>query len=122
MIKMPNNLLLKIYDSIIRLAYSFFFLFSIIIYSQQLDYSVEYLTTKEGLSSNYVTNIITDDLNTKWIATENGISKYNGNNFEIINLIKNNINNNDYLMIKGSNSTGLNKLTSDIKKGKINAL
>ena len=44
------------------------------------------------------------------------------NNFEIINLIKNNINNNDYLMIKGSNSTGLNKLTSDIKKGKINAL
>ena len=41
---------------------------------------------------------------------------------EIINLIKNTINNNDYLMIKGSNSTGLNKLTSDIKKGKINAL
>ena len=44
------------------------------------------------------------------------------NNSEIINLIKNNINNNDYLMIKGSNSTGLNKLTSDIKRGKINAL
>jgi murE/murF fusion protein len=41
---------------------------------------------------------------------------------EIINLIKNNINNNDYLMIKGSNSTGLNKLTNDIKLGKINAL
>ena len=41
---------------------------------------------------------------------------------EIISLIKNTINNNDYLMIKGSNSTGLNKLTSDIKKGKINAL
>ena len=44
------------------------------------------------------------------------------NHSEIINLIKNNINNNDYLMIKGSNSTGLNKLTSDIKRGKINAL
>ena len=44
------------------------------------------------------------------------------NHFEIINLIKNNINNNDYLMIKGSNSTGLNKLTNDIKLGKINAL
>ena len=43
-------------------------------------------------------------------------------NSQIIDLIKNNINNNDYLMIKGSNSTGLNKLTSDIKKGKINAL
>jgi len=44
------------------------------------------------------------------------------NHSEIINLIKNNINNNDYLMIKGSNSTGLNKLTNDIKRGKINAL
>ena len=44
------------------------------------------------------------------------------NHSEIINLIKNSINNNDYLMIKGSNSTGLNKLTNDIKSGKINAL
>ena len=44
------------------------------------------------------------------------------NHSEIINLIKNNINNNDYLMIKGSNFTGLNKLTSDIKSGKINDL
>jgi len=44
------------------------------------------------------------------------------NHLEIINLIKNNINNNDYLMIKGSNSTGLNKLTNDMKLGKINAL
>ena len=44
------------------------------------------------------------------------------NHSEIINLIKNNINNNDYLMIKGSNLTGLNKLTNDIKSGKIDAL
>ena len=44
------------------------------------------------------------------------------NKSEIINVIKNDINNNDYLMIKGSNSTGLNKLINDIKKGKINAL
>jgi MurE/MurF fusion protein len=43
-------------------------------------------------------------------------------NSHIIDLIKNNINNNDYLMIKGSNSTGLNKITNDIKTGKINAL
>ena len=41
---------------------------------------------------------------------------------QIIDLIKNSLNNNDYLMIKGSNSTGLNSLTSQIKKGKINAL
>tara|TARA_B100000780_G_scaffold275663_1_gene242723 strand:+ start:57 stop:2903 length:2847 start_codon:yes stop_codon:yes gene_type:complete len=43
-------------------------------------------------------------------------------NSQIIDLIKNNINNNDYLMIKGSNSTGLNKITNNIKVGKINAL
>ena len=43
-------------------------------------------------------------------------------NSQIINLIKNDINNNDYLMIKGSNSTGLHKLTKELKVGKINAL
>jgi MurE/MurF fusion protein len=43
-------------------------------------------------------------------------------NSQIINLIKNDINNNDYLMIKGSNSTGLHKIANDIKTGKINAL
>ena len=41
---------------------------------------------------------------------------------QIIDLIQNNLNNNDYLMIKGSNSTGLNILTNQIKTGKINAL
>jgi len=44
------------------------------------------------------------------------------NKSQIIDLIKSDINNNDYLMIKGSNSTGLNKITHDIKTGKINAL
>lgn len=41
---------------------------------------------------------------------------------QIIDLIKNNLNNNDYLMIKGSNSTGLNILTNQLKTSKINAL
>ena len=41
---------------------------------------------------------------------------------QIINLIKNNINNNDYLMIKGSNSTGLHKIANSLKRGTINAL
>ena len=44
------------------------------------------------------------------------------NKSQIIDLIKNSINNNDYLMIKGSNSTGLNKLTNALKARKINAL
>ena len=42
--------------------------------------------------------------------------------YQIIDLIKNTLNNNDYLMIKGSNSTGLNSLTNQIKTGKLNAL
>ena len=41
---------------------------------------------------------------------------------QIIDLIKNNINNNDYLMIKGSNATGLHKLTSSLKKERKNVL
>jgi len=47
---------------------------------------------------------------------------YLKNKYQIIDLIKNSLNNNDYLMIKGSNSTGLNNLTKQIKMGKINAL
>ena len=41
---------------------------------------------------------------------------------QIIDLIKNNINNNDYLMIKGSNATGLHKLTGGLKKERKNVL
>ena len=37
------------------------------------------------------------------------------NNSEIIKLIRNDLNNNDYLMIKASNATGLNKLVKDLK-------
>jgi murE/murF fusion protein len=37
-------------------------------------------------------------------------------NSQIIDLIKNDLNNNDYLMIKGSNSTGLHKITNNLKK------
>jgi len=44
------------------------------------------------------------------------------NNRQIIDLIKNSLNNNDYLMIKGSNATGLNSLVSQIKMGKTNVL
>ena len=41
---------------------------------------------------------------------------------EIISLIKNNIKNNDYLMIKGSNLTGLHRIANNLKKGNLNAL
>ena len=42
------------------------------------------------------------------------------NTKEIEKLIKNHINDNDFLMIKGSNATGLNDFAKKLKKGKIN--
>ena len=42
--------------------------------------------------------------------------------FDIKDLINKNLNNNDYLMIKGSNSTGLFKITNNLKQRSSNAL
>ena len=41
---------------------------------------------------------------------------------EILNLMRNDLMHNDYLMIKGSKATGLNKVISQIKLGQLNAL
>ena len=49
-----------------------------------INYVVDFITTQQGLSHNYTTSIISDDLNVKWIGTENGITKYNGYDFEYI--------------------------------------
>jgi len=44
------------------------------------------------------------------------------NKISIINLINKDLNNNDYLMIKGSNSTGLKKITSILKQRNLHAI
>ncbi|MHB0755941.1 hybrid sensor histidine kinase/response regulator transcription factor [Polaribacter sp. M15] len=61
-------------------------LLSIMMYSQKNDvnYIVDFVTTEQGLSHNFSTSILSDDLNIKWIGTENGITKYNGFDFEYI--------------------------------------
>jgi len=56
----------------------------------------------------------------KIISKKRGLVLKNKN--QIISLIKNNINNNDYLMIKGSNLTGLHSLANNLKKGDLNVL
>ena len=43
-------------------------------------------------------------------------------NFNIINLIKDDLENNDYLMIKGSNATGLNEIAHKLKQGNLNVI
>ena len=40
---------------------------------------------------------------------------------DILNFIRNDIKDGEYLMIKGSNSTGLNKISQSLKMGKLNA-
>ena len=40
---------------------------------------------------------------------------------DILNFIRNDIKDGEYLMIKGSNSTGLNKISQSLKIGKLNA-
>jgi len=77
------------------------------------------------INQTYLKNVNVIGKHVKW--TFNTLNKckrgiFFRNKSQIIDLIKNNLNNNDYLMIKGSNSTGLNSLTNQIKKGKINAL
>lgn len=64
----------------------FYTLFSFTVSSQENDinYVIDFITTKQGLSHNYVSSIVSDDLNMKWIGTENGITKFNGYDFEYI--------------------------------------
>jgi MurE/MurF fusion protein len=57
----------------------------------------------------------------KVLITYNSISKRKkgrvlNNNSQIIDLIKNDLDNNDYLMVKASNATGFNKIVSEIKE------
>ena len=56
----------------------------------------------------------------KFFSMFNSISKLKrgkifNNNSQIIDLIKNGLNNNDYLMIKASNATGFNKIVNNLK-------
>jgi len=53
---------------------------------------------------------------------QNKKAKILNNKLAIFNLINRDLNNNDYLMIKGSNSTGLHKITANLKKRTHHAL
>ena len=44
------------------------------------------------------------------------------NKVDIFDLINKDLDNNDYLMIKGSNSTGLHKLTNNLKQRSSNVI
>ena len=67
--------------------FNFIFFFSTLIsFSQEMQqkYLYEYISYQQGLSHNYVSKVVSDSLNVKWIATENGITKYDGTSFSYI--------------------------------------
>jgi murE/murF fusion protein len=89
-------------------------------YSKQLHIEIGKFINKTSLKN---VNVIGEHV--KWIFNNLNKDKRGINiqkKSQIFDLIKNNLNNNDYLMIKGSNFTGLNSLTNQIKISKINAL
>lgn len=69
---------------LIILVYIIFFPFSIHSQENDINYVIDFITTKQGLSHNYASSIVSDDLNMKWIGTENGITKFNGYDYEYI--------------------------------------
>jgi len=67
----------------------FFFLFSFFLkvsYSQPL-YGFEHFTENDGLSSNTVGSILQDNLGYLWFGTENGVVRYDGNDFYVLPVV-----------------------------------
>jgi murE/murF fusion protein len=82
-------------------------------YSKKLHQSIGKIINKTKIDKVFVKG---NDV----LFTFNSISKSKrgkilNNNSEIINLIKNDLDNNDYLMVKASNATGINMIVSKIK-------
>lgn len=74
------------YSKIVRFLCTLLFMTSFFAKGQETDatHIFEYISAKEGLSHNYVSKIVSDSLNVKWIATENGVTRYDGLNFSSI--------------------------------------
>ena len=96
---------------------------------------VHYLWFPASLNNNFIDYMILDDYivtkeNEKYFYKDNSqnlLSPKNkpvfyGSSFIDHEYFKKNINNNDLLMIKGSNATGLNKFSKSIKSGQINVI
>jgi signal transduction histidine kinase/ligand-binding sensor domain-containing protein/DNA-binding response OmpR family regulator len=60
--------------------------------AQNFDFNFNNLSTKEGLSNNFVTNIIEDSHGFMWIATADGLNRYNGYKCDVFKYDKENTN------------------------------
>ena len=62
----------------------FFFLFFVgVVFSQQEQFSFERFSIEDGLSSSTINSIIQDKKGFLWIATENGLNRYDGYSFKV---------------------------------------
>jgi ligand-binding sensor domain-containing protein/two-component sensor histidine kinase len=59
----------------------YLFLSSSVVYCQNNPYVFRHITTEDGLSGNDVRNIIQDNKGFIWVATNNGLQKYDGYSF-----------------------------------------
>ena len=89
-------------------------------FSKKLHIKMSEIINNSGINKLYVYgNHIKETFNKIKTQKKGRILK---NSKDIYKLIKNDLKDKDYLMIKGSNSTGLNQATSKIKTGNFNAL
>jgi len=63
---------------------SFLFLCPILVFSQQKSIKFNSYGIEEGLSQSHVTAVVSDDYGYIWIATQDGLNKFNGYRFDIL--------------------------------------
>ena len=82
-------------------------------HSKKLHQSISPLINKSKIDKVFVKGNKVISMFKKLTKSKKGGILYN--NSQIIELIKNRLNNNDYLMIKASNATGFNSIVQDLK-------
>lgn len=60
----------------------------------------KHLETSDGLSNGTVTDIVQDSIGFIWIATKNGLNRYDGKNFKAYNQLNSGISSNDISVLK----------------------
>lgn len=76
---------------VISLAILFFLLLPKKSFEQQLLYHFRQYTANDGLPSSEVHQVLRDSRNFMWFATDHGVCRYDGYNFETFNLPDNSI-------------------------------
>jgi len=89
-------------------------------YAKKLHIEAAKYINKSNINKVFVTGKMIKETFNKIKTQKKG--KILKNNIEILDLIKKDLNTRDFLMIKGSNATGLNTIVSKIKLGEHNAL